>query len=91
MSPCASVSDEPPAATGTGGARLIRVGSPGIGADWHAGASHLAVLQAVEDAPSLGAALSALAAAGGLAAGTRDGPLTTVREARIHGVLEVAS
>jgi SAM-dependent methyltransferase len=91
VSPYASVSEDAESATNADQQRLIRVGAPGIGADWRAGAGQLAVLQAVDDAPSLGAALTALAATPGLAGGSRDSLLATAREALIHGVLEVAS
>jgi methylase of polypeptide subunit release factors len=91
VSPYASVSDGAEAEPAADDRRLIRVGAPGIGADWRAGPSQLALLQAVDDAPSVGAALNGLAATPGLAAGSRDSLLATAREALIHGVLERAS
>ena len=91
VSPYASVSDDAEAEASADDRRLIRIGAPGIGADWRAGASQLAVLQAIDDAPSVGAALNQLAATPSPSAGSRESLLATVREALIHGVLEVAS
>ncbi len=91
VSPYASVLDDAEAAPVAGDRRLIRIGAPGIGADWRAGPGQLALLQAVEEAPSVGAAVTGLAATPGLAAGSRESLLATAREALIHGVLEVAS
>jgi hypothetical protein len=91
VSPYASVSDDAEADAGADDRRLIRIGAPGIGAEWRAGASQLAVLQAIDDAPSVGAALTRLAAPPGPGAGSRESLRATAREALIHGVLEVAS
>ena len=91
VSPYASISNDADAEPGADDRRLIAVGPPGIGADWRVGASQLATLQVFDEAPSVGAALTGLAAAPGLVAGWREDVLATAREALIHGVLEVAS
>jgi len=88
VSPYASVFDEAGTAPGADDRRLIRIGAPGIGADWRAGANQLAALQALDQAPSVGAALNGLEATPGPAVGARDSLLATAREALIHGVLE---
>jgi hypothetical protein len=89
LSPHASVSSEVSAAAGEASERqVIRIGAPGIGADWPVDRSQLAVLDAIQDARSSGEAIRALAGANGIApADVRADVIALVRDALVRGAL----
>jgi SAM-dependent methyltransferase len=89
LSPRASVSSEASAAAGEAGERqVIRIAGPGIGTDWPVDGSQLALIAAIEDAPSLREAIRALADTNGIApADVRADVLALARDALVRGAL----
>ena len=88
VSPSAMVlAPSPDAPSVPGEPQMIRIGAPGVGADWRVDTGRLTLLKAVDDAASIADALRALSAS----PSTRESILATVREALVHGVLEIAS